>query len=302
MCRFTNEMIGVKMAQCFIGMRVEQAKFIFVESLANDSIRLRLTILEFTKSFGREALMSAIVVASKADKCSVEKKGKRIAALKKIAQENSIPAVVEWQSQNIDEDGMQHQLETLRSALGSVPAAQTESLQTLSERVKARIDELFEEAPKTKQVIVEEEYLEAYKDKEEYDQEYIEWVAKEESYTEMVPYDEKQTRSEWQPYIEQGNTLGKVFTLGIGCRDKVQYERVESSCTVTKYKPETRYKTVQVPESRTRTALRDVIRHMKKVKMVEKTVTLDIDREQFRAQAVEEESKKMWEAVAGRQQ
>lgn len=302
MFRFTNEMIGVKMAQCFVGMRVEQAKFLFFESLANDSIRLRHTILEFTKSFGRESLMSAIVVASKADKCSVEKKGKRIAALKKIAQENSIPAVVEWQSQNIDEDGMQHQLETLRLELGSVPAAQTESLRTLSMRVEARIDELFEEAPKTQQVMVDEEYLEPYAGKEEYEKEYIEWVSKEESYTEMVPYDTTETRSELQPYIKEGSTLGKVFTLGIGFHDKVRYERVESSHTVTKYRPETKYKTVTVPEQRSCTAHRDVILHRTKVKQVEKTVTLDIDREQFRAQAVEEESKKMWEAVAGRQQ
>merc|ERR1740121_690375 len=145
------------------------------------------------------------------------------------------------------------------------------------------MQQLFEAAPmRTKEVMVDEQYTEAYSDKEEYKEPYLKNVTKSVSETVLVPYTDTVTETKQETYLERGNQLGKILTLGLGFQDQLKHKDVEVERKVDKLREETRTKNVPVQEEASRTAWRSVTKYNTKTRQVPKTVEFKVPIEQFR--------------------
>lgn len=289
MLRFTNQEAGKRVALGVARAGVRRVKFLVLDSLGNDSLQLRNTLVEFVTAFGRPMLPSVVVVPSKADRCPQESMAKRVSTMQEIGRKLGINQVVVWQNSSISYDGKQGQLGELKRALEQTPDGQIHELEDLQTRVQTRAQKLYESAPmQQKQVPVKQEYQEEYQEKEPFEEAYIKWTPGQESYTITVPYQDTVHQQVEYQTLERGPTFGKIISLGMGFQDRLENHTKTVSVPVTKYKEEIRSRAIKVPETAYRTAHRDVTKYTTKTRMVEQTVDYKVPLEQFMDRAMSE--------------
>mmetsp|Transcript_43955 Transcript_43955/g.94141 ORF Transcript_43955/g.94141 Transcript_43955/m.94141 type:complete len:377 (-) Transcript_43955:421-1551(-) len=163
--RFTDEEAGRRVALGMATTKAEEVKFIVFESLANDSLGLRLTAEKLCQSFGGVAAPSTLVLATKADKLDDDEKEPKLERLKEAAAKLGFHGVVLWQNKRLDTEGEQNQLEVLKKALQSVPSTKIAALEDLKDRILAKAQELCEkQIPQTttKSINVEKQIQDPY--------------------------------------------------------------------------------------------------------------------------------------------
>lgn len=295
--RFTNAEAGRRVALGVAAAGVRDLQFIVFDSLANDSMQLRNTLVEFTQAFGRDVLPSVLVLASKADRLPKAQKEKRLQKMEEVAKQQGVRQVLEWQNVDIAPEAMELQLAKLRKALERVPPASTKDLQDLHSRVEARARQLFEKAPlQTKEVQVEEQYVEPYDFQEAYEEPYVVTELRDETYTDLVPYTDTVQKDVPNVEVERWPLIAKILTLGI-VQDEFHVRTKKVNVDVTKYREVTRTRQVPWQKTEHRTAYRTVTRHRAKTRRVSKSVEYQVPMEQFRERALVEITAEMRAAL-----
>lgn len=307
--RFTNDEAGKKIAIHVYGASLKRIKIIVFEGLNNDAIQLRHTVAALMESLGPAVLKSVVVLATKADDCKASKKAVRVPAIENMAQELGVGEVLEWQNEDLDEEGQAVQLANLRAALLRVPAISTADLEDLDERVARRAQELCEQAAPRRETVkteVQEQYTEERTEVEEFDEPYQTW----ETGMRMVPYAAcvPRTKTVKVPYVDT-----ETRTVGWEMRQQREWSSfrrefrwvdrrmpVKERREVVKYREEDethneveireREETYQYPVISTRRACRPKTVFDKKTRMVEVEVEVVVPRkvEEFMAQARED--------------
>lgn len=289
MLRFTNQEAGKRVALGVARAGVRRLKFLVLDSLGNDSLQLRNTLVEFVTAFGRPLLPSVVVMASKADRCPQESRAKRVSNMQEIGRKQGINQVIVWQNSSISYEDKLGQLGELIRALEQTPDGQMHELEDLQTRVQTLAQQLYESAPmQQKQVPVEQEYQEPYQEQEPYEEPYTKWAPKQESYTITVPYQDTVKHQVQYQTLKRGHAFGKFVTLGLGFQDELEDHTKTVSAAVTKYREETRTRTIQVPETAHRTAHRTVTKYRTKTRTVQQTVDYKVPLEQFMDRAMSE--------------
>jgi len=190
--RFTGDDAGRKVAIGVAASGVSRVKFVIFESLANDSMQLRDTLVKFIGAFGEAALHASVVLATKADKLREPgMKQKRLAKMFEVAQEKSTRGVVLWQNVEIDEAGHAAQLEKLTQCLNQFDGIITSELQDLKQRQLARAQQKCDEQPIQTMMVeveVDEEYTVLRKVREPYKEQYTDQETYMEEYDEVEKY------------------------------------------------------------------------------------------------------------------
>jgi len=192
--RFTDQEAGRRYAVGVAAAHATRVKFLVFESMGGDRMELRATLASLVTTFGAGALDGVVVVVSKADLRPGAAGQGKVTAVRRIMEERGLRELVVWQSQGLGEEEEEAQLSALRLAVQRVGGASPSDLEDLWQRQRRRAQELFEsQAPQTRRVDVEEEYVHRYEEQEPY--------TRQEPYeaTQSTTVSVEQSRQVWEP-------------------------------------------------------------------------------------------------------
>ncbi|CAK9082185.1 Uncharacterized protein SCF082_LOCUS39076 [Durusdinium trenchii] len=174
--RFSKEEIGKLVAagiSSVAAANIKRVKFLVFESMANDALHLRNTLLNLFTAFGEEVRNGIVVIASKPNLRQGRAGVQRLVLMQQVMAEQGLRELVLWRGPEKDQESV----EELKAALGRVSSAEISALDDLWDRVNRRAQELFEQqVPRTKNISVDvlEEYLIPEEVEEEVEEKYVE--------------------------------------------------------------------------------------------------------------------------------